>query len=104
MKADPPLFFFLFLVLGFWLATPLLHWFGLRPLRRAPAAGSSAPELFTSVAGAFFVEDVANDNAGPGTIVGSAREMTPGRANGGGRMQIPYAAATVAITHGMHTV
>jgi K+-dependent Na+/Ca+ exchanger-like protein len=36
------------------------------------AAGSSAPELFTSIAGAFFAVDVEHDNAGPGTIVGSA--------------------------------
>lgn len=36
------------------------------------AAGSSAPELFTSIAGAFFVADTKNDNAGPGTILGSA--------------------------------
>eukprot|EP01004_Peranema_trichophorum_P002562 NODE_1610_length_1885_cov_252.028944_g1360_i0.p1 GENE.NODE_1610_length_1885_cov_252.028944_g1360_i0~~NODE_1610_length_1885_cov_252.028944_g1360_i0.p1 ORF type:complete len:561 (-),score=76.51 NODE_1610_length_1885_cov_252.028944_g1360_i0:148-1830(-) len=36
------------------------------------AAGSSAPELFTSVAGVFFVKDIVNDNPGAGTIVGSA--------------------------------
>eukprot|EP00992_Anisonema_acinus_P001577 TRINITY_DN10499_c0_g1_i2.p1 TRINITY_DN10499_c0_g1~~TRINITY_DN10499_c0_g1_i2.p1 ORF type:complete len:538 (-),score=115.52 TRINITY_DN10499_c0_g1_i2:21-1634(-) len=36
------------------------------------AAGSSAPELFTSVTGVFFVKDVEHDNPGAGTIVGSA--------------------------------